>query len=81
MAVYAEQQCFKFEWRSEVYYARLPENLPGVYVIVWAQGELHGNGYCASGDDYKVLPILEHDCETFQHNLIAMWKIVPVVLV
>ena len=81
IVTYDEQQCFRIEIDDTVFYARIPNDAPGVYVIVHSQGELHGNGLCKSGKDYPCLPILDYQADTFWHNLGTMWDRFPAVMV
>ena len=78
---YDEQQCFKIKFNDVEYYARLPRNAPGFYLLIWTQGELHGNGQCRVRDRCCALPILELSCQTFYASLKSLWSIMPAVVV
>lgn len=77
---YDEQQCFKIQFNEVEYYARLPRDGAGFYLLLWSQGELHGNGLCTQCCECKTLPIIEFGSTTFYASLRSSWDIMPAVL-
>ena len=78
---YDEQQCFKMKFKEVEYYARLPKNAPGFYLMLWSQRELHGNGLCKADDECPALPIIEFGTKTFYSSLRSLWAIMPAVVI
>ena len=63
------------------YYARLPSDAPGFYLLLWKQGELHGNELCKATKACATFPILEFGTPTFYASLRSLWAIIPAVVV
>ena len=78
---YDDQQCFKIRFNGREYYARFPRDAHGFYLVLWSQGELHGNGPCPACCNCETLPIIEFGTTTFYASLRSCWEIMPAVVV
>ena len=81
LAGYDTQMCCTIQVQDTAYYALLPRDVPGIYLVIGRSGFVETHGVYHQGNEVATIPILEYTAPTFQCSLRCLWNAMPAVIV